>query len=150
MMGRFRPFGTSAAWTRAVLVALGLLTGSACGNDPATPTTPTTTTRSSPATESFVSNLTVQGSAWRFINAIQAGTVTATMTTTDQPSTAVGLGIGLRSGLSGCLVTREVVAAAGSSPQITATVDAGDYCIKVFDVGQVATPMAFTVSVTYP
>ena len=31
-----------------------------------------------------------------------------------------------------------------------ATVDAGDYCIKVFDIGTVATPMAFTVSITYP
>ncbi|MGE3178360.1 MAG: hypothetical protein AB7O32_12910 [Vicinamibacterales bacterium] len=136
---------------RAMALIVSACAAAACGNDtPTTPTTPTTTTRESPATENFVSNLSVQGSAWRFINAIQAGTVTATMTATDQPSTAVGLGIGLRSSLSGCLVTREIVAAAGASPQISATVDAGDYCIKVFDVGQVATPMAFTVSITYP
>ena len=123
-----------------------------CGNDQTTTPTPTTTTptRSSPASEAFTSNLTVQGSAWRFVNAIAGGTVTAVLTTTDQPGTVVGLGIGLRSGAAGCLVTREVIAAAGSSPRIDATVDAGAYCIKIFDTGTLTTPLNFTVSITYP
>ncbi len=131
------------------LVAAVLTPG--CGNDQTTTPTPTTTpTRSSPASETFTSNLTVQGSAWRFVNAIAGGTVTAILTTTDQPQKVVGLGIGLRSGTAGCLVTREVIAAAGSSPRIDATVDAGAYCIKVFDTGTLTTPMNFTVSITYP
>lgn len=124
-----------------------------CGNNQATTPTPTPTptpTRSSPASETFTSNLTVQGSAWRFVNAIAGGTVTAILTTTDQPEKVVGLGIGLRSSASGCLVTRDVIAAAGSSLRIDATVDAGAYCIKVFDTGTLTTPMNFTVSITYP
>ncbi len=122
-----------------------------CGNDQTTPTPTTTTpTRSSPATEAFTSNLTVQGSAWRFVNAIAGGTVSAVLTTADQPGSVVGLGIGLRSGAAGCLVTREVTAAAGSSPRIDATVDAGAYCIKIFDTGTLTTPMNFTVTITYP
>lgn len=136
-----------------VLVALfvAVLTLGCGNNQTTTPTATTTTpTRSSPATESFTSNLTVQGSAWRFVNAIAGGTVTATLTTTDQPTKVVGLGIGLRSGIANCLITREVTATAGSSPRIDATVDAGAYCIKVFDTGTLTTPMNFTVSITYP
>lgn len=141
MLGRL---GTCVAFIAAVL-------SPGCGNDQTTTPTPTTTpTRSSPASEIFTSNLTVQGSAWRFVNAIAGGTVTAILTTTDQPQKVVGLGIGLRSGTAGCLVTREVTAAAGSSPRIDATVDAGAYCIKVFDTGTLTTPMNFTVSITYP
>jgi hypothetical protein len=131
-------------------LVLAVISAASCSNNPSTPTPTPTPTRSSPATENFTSNLTVQGSAWRYINAIAAGTVTATLTTTDQPSTVVGLGIGLRSSGSGCLVTREVIAPAGSSPRIDATVDAGAYCIKIFDTGTLTTPMNFTVSITYP
>lgn len=133
----------------AAVVVCGALAASGCGNDTTTPTT-TSTTRSSPATETFTTNIPPSGSAWRFVSAIQTGTVNATITSTDQPSTVVGFGIGMRGNTTGCLVTRDLTAAAGSSPQVTATVDAGDYCIKVFDVGNIRTPLSFTVTITYP
>jgi len=127
-------------------LTLALVAG--CGDD-ATPTAPTT--RTSPATETFSSNLTVQGSATRMITAIQSGTFTATLTSAAQPAVQVGLAIGLRNGNgTQCLITRDVIAAAGSSPQLTAQVDAGDYCVRVFDVGQLQTSMAFSVSLSYP
>ncbi len=124
------------------------LSAAGCGDD-ATPTAPTT--RSSPVTETFSSNLTVQGSAVRMITAIQSGTFTATLTAADQPGVLVGLAIGLRNGNgTQCLVTREIVAAAGSSPQLTAQVDAGDYCVRLFDVGQLQSSMNFAVSLNFP
>lgn len=118
-----------------------------CGKDDA-PTAPTT--RSSPTTETFSSNLTVQGSAIRMITAINSGPFTATLTSAAQPGVQVGLAIGLRNGNSQCLSTREVIAAAGSSPQLTAQVDAGDYCVRIFDVGQLQSSMNFSVSLSYP
>lgn len=149
-MSAMKPFFPNVCGIMILAAVTAALAG--CGNDQTTTPTPTDTTptRDSPATENFTSNLTVQGSAWRFVNAIAAGAVTATLTSTDQPSTVVGLGIGLRNGTAGCLVSREVVAVAGSSPRIDATVDAGAYCIKIFDTGSLTTPMNFTVSITYP
>lgn len=141
-MARVRPLFV-LAWLPLAILAGG------CGND-STPTTPTTT-RTSPVTETFQSNLTVQGSVWRMINAVQSGPLTATLTATDQPTVEVGLAIGLRNGTgTGCLVTKDVIAPAGSSPQLSTQVDGGDYCVKVFDAGRLQGPMAFTVTITYP
>ena len=73
------------------------------------------------------------------------------MSATDQPSTVVGFGIGLRNGTgSGCLVTREVVGTAGAAPVLSAQVDAGTYCVKVFETNRLTAPMSFTVTITYP
>lgn len=141
------------AVTLTVRLALCLvlpLLAAGCGDDNATPTTPT---RTSPVTETFASNLTPQGSVWRFITAGQSGTLTATLTSTDQPGTTVGFAIGLRNGTStGCFVTRDVVVAAGTQPQLSASVDAGSYCVRVFDPapGQLQRPLNFTVTIVYP
>lgn len=128
------------------LTSAGLAVG--CGKD-ATPTAPTT--RNSPTSEVFSSNLTVQGSAVRMITAINTGTFTATLTSAAQPGVQVGLAIGLRNGNgTQCLVTREVIATAGSSPQLTAQVDAGDYCVRLFDIGQLQSSMNFSITLNYP
>jgi hypothetical protein len=138
---------------KASLVTLfmtGALVSAGCGDD-STPTTPTTTRRSSPVTERFASNLVVQGSAARIVSAIATGTLTATLTTVDQPSAVVGFAIGLRNANgTGCLVTKDVIVAAGSAPELSAQVDAGDYCVKISDRGPLTTPMTFTITITYP
>lgn len=131
-----------------VLVPILALCAGGCGDD-ATPTAPTTP-RTSPVTETFASNVTVQGGVWRIVSAEQAGAFSATLTSTDQPAVAIGLAIGLRSGSNSCLVTHDLVAEAGSAPQLSTQVDAGDYCVKVFDAGQLRTPMSFSVTITYP
>lgn len=133
----------------ALCAAVVALLVAGCGDDNATPTTPSTST--GPATETFSSRLTVQGSAWRLVTASQTGTLSARLTTASQPSTIVGLGIGIQSGsTSGCLLNNEVRMAAGSSPQIDAPVDAGVYCVKIFDVGALTDPMGFTITIVRP
>jgi hypothetical protein len=130
----------------SLLIVSALLTG--CGGD-SSPTAPTTP--SSPVTETFSSNLVVQGSVWRIVTASQAGTLTATLTTTNQPSVVVGVAMGLRNGATtGCLLNNSTTAAAGSAPQLSAQVDAGDYCVKLFDVGTLTTPMSFTLTIVHP
>ena len=135
------------------IALLAAVLSSACDNNSNTPTTPTTPSpvRTSPVNETFQSNLTPQGSVWRLVNAIQTGTMTATLSSTDQPSTVVGFGIGLRNATStACLLNKEVITTAGSAPQLSATVDAGNYCVKLFDTGTLTTPMAFTITLSYP
>jgi len=130
----------------ALLVSVVL---SACGKNatPAAPTTPT-----SPVTETFTSNLVVQGAVWRIVTASQAGTLTATLTSTNQPATVVGVGLGVTNGSSttGCLLNNSVTATAGSAPHLSAQVDAGAYCVKLFDVGTLSSTMSFTLTIVYP
>jgi hypothetical protein len=133
-----------------VIALLAAVLSSACGDDSTTSTAPTPV-RGSPVTESFQSNLTPQGSVWRLIDAIQTGTMTATLSATDQPSIVVGMGIGLRNATStACLLNKEVITTAGSAPQLSATVDRGNYCVKLFDTGTLTTAMTFTITLTYP
>ena len=85
------------------------------------------------------------------VTAAQAGTITATLTTTSQPATMIGVGMGVRNGGgTGCLLNTSLTAEAGSSPQLSSQVDAGDYCVKLFDVGTLTTPMSFTLALVYP
>jgi hypothetical protein len=102
-------------------------------------------------TETFSSNLVVQGSVWRIVSAAQSGTLTATLTSTSQPAAPVGVALGVRAGTgTGCLLNTSVTAAAGTAPQLSAQVDAGDYCVKLFDVGALSTTMSFTLTIVYP
>jgi hypothetical protein len=131
----------------ALLVLSAVISG--CGKD-STPTA-ATTTRTSPVTEVLTSNLIVQGAVWRIVTAAQAGALTATLTTTSQPAAPVSVGIGVRNpSTNDCLLNRSVIATAGSAPQLSAQVDAGDYCVKVSDAGPLATPMSFTLTIVYP
>lgn len=131
----------------ALLVALGYGTVG-CGNNQNT-VAPTPAPRSSPVTETFQGTLPLQGSVWRLVTAIQAGSLTAVLSGSDQPATEVGLALGLRNGNT-CLVTRDVIAPAGASPRLSLAVDEGDYCVKVWDPGRLQSQLAFTVTVTYP
>jgi hypothetical protein len=133
--------------TACTLLVLSAVIGG-CGKD-STPAAPTTT-RTSPVTETFTSNLIVQGSVWRIVTAAQAGTLTATLTTTNQPSAAVDVGIGVRSTGNGCLLSSSVTAPAGSAPHLSAPVDAGDYCVRLADTGTLTAPMSFTLTIVYP
>ena len=143
------PITRVATAALTVLVAVIAIGATGCNKS----TTAPSNTRTSPVTETFTSNLNILGSTVRMVSAAQTGTLTATLTTTDQPNTTIGFAIGLRNGTSnGCFVTRDVIAVASSTPQLSATVDAGNYCVKVFDPapGQLQRPLNFTVTISYP
>ena len=103
-------------------------------------------------TETFATNLPIQGLVTRTLTATQPGTVRITLQSVGPPSNvAVGLGLGFwRPDGSGCSLSQSLVTPAGSAPQITATVDPGVYCIKVFDTGTLADTVAFSIQVVYP
>ena len=104
------------------------------------------------ATETFASLLYTGGIAARTFSASQSGTVTLTLTSVT-PSTIVGLGVGIRgpSGGPACLLSSSVDATPGSAPQLTVAVDAGTYCVQVYDSGHVnSSGVAFSVAINHP
>jgi hypothetical protein len=123
----------------------------ACDNGPL-PTTPETPTPvvTSPVTETFNSQINVGGYVFRSFNAAKAGTATATLTTLSGASSLkVGFALGiLDSSGSGCLYTKSMETGAGGS--LTAAVDAGTYCIRVYDIGALTTATPFTVTIVRP
>ncbi len=128
-----------------LLLALSVFPG--CG-DTATQTSPTT----SPVTVRFDGQFAQGGSAARTFTAAAHGAVTITLTSIGPPEgTVVGLGIGIpRGNASGCLLTHVLDATAASSPQIAVAVDAGDYCARVFDVGNLSNQVAFSLTIVHP
>lgn len=134
-------------WLVAVL-ALSLFALS-CG-DNATTTTPTPTP-TSPTTSSFASTLVVQGSVSRQFAATQAGTVSVTLKSAGAASTVVGLGLGVpTAGVARCGLNTATRTTAGTAPQITASVDAGPYCVAIYDVGTLTSPISFEISIVFP
>lgn len=143
--------------SRARVLLIALLTAplmAACDNGPELPTsatsTATTTPAASPVTETFSSVLAVGGYASRSFNAAKAGTATVTLTSASASSTLkLGMGLGIPDGVgSGCLFTRSTETAAGG--QLSATVDAGSYCVRVWDLGTLTATTSFTVTIVRP
>jgi hypothetical protein len=136
-----------------LLIALLVAPLAACDNGPlptTTDTTTTTTTVTSPVTETFASQLFVGGYAFRSFTAAKAGTSTVTLTTVGSSTTQkLGMGVGIpdASG-SGCLFTRSIETAAGG--QISANVDPGVYCVRVWDLGTLTQTTTFTVTIVRP
>jgi len=61
------------------------------------------------------------------------------------------LGIGIpQSNGAGCLLTQTVAASAAAAPQITVAVDAGTYCVRLYDTGSLVTQVAFIVTIVRP
>jgi hypothetical protein len=138
--------------TRAFVVlvlSLGVLTAG-CGNDtPSTPTTPTTPT--GPTTSIFASRLTPNGAVSRSFGATTTGTATVMLTNAGGPSTRVGLGIGVPStGIAKCALSTALSTTPGTTPQISAAVDAGQYCVTVYDLGTLRDVIDFSVTLVYP
>ena len=142
----------------AALIAVTPLVA-ACENGPVVPlggttvsSTPTTTidTTVSPVTETFQGLLNVGGYAFRSFTAAKTGTATATLTTVGGAAgTKLGFAIGLPDSTgSTCLYTRSSETAAGGV--LSATVDAGTYCVRVWDLGTLATSTSFLVTIVRP
>ena len=130
--------------SRAWLLALVVLS-TACGTSYFDlPTAPTATP---PDPAIFTSQLVRGGSASHQFMRSTAGNIQVTLTDLN-PAVVVGLGVGIpRPDGNGCNLTRSVDTTAGSSPQITITADAGTYCVKIYDIGQIAERATFSIRI---
>ena len=137
------------SFVRTTALGAALAAAAACGNSTTTTTTPTTPT--GPTTSIFASRLTPGGAVSRQFGASTNGTVTAMLTNAAGPNTVVGLGIGVpTTGLAKCALTTGIQTNAGATPQISASVDAGNYCVVVYDLGTLTSPIDFSVTLVYP
>jgi hypothetical protein len=132
------------------IVGVLALTAAGCGSSNNAPTSPSSTPTA--GTDTFTATLAPGGTAIHKFTASAVGAVNVTLTTTDPAATLLGLGIGIPgANIGGCDLTKTVHAVPGSTPQLTATVEAGDYCAGAFDIGTVGrNGVLVTISVAHP
>ena len=141
------------AWLFLIPLTLALTTAG-CGGNGTTSPSPTTPPVASPTTtETFSGTLPVGGfSFYSFVVSLN-GTVNVTLGSvsgTDVPSTVtLGVAIGRPSG-TGCTGGTVTSTAAGVDPQVTGTYSPGRYCVNVSDVGTLAAPAHFIVTIAHP
>lgn len=141
---------------RTLAAILPLLALTACDKTetPTSATTTTTTTVASPTTtEEFNGNVSVGGSSFYAFTVAENGTVNVTLASVGGagvPSTVwMGLGVGAPSG-EDCPTTTLTNGPAGSSPQVSSVYAPGIYCVRVADIGNLAQPATFAVTIAHP
>jgi ABC-type glycerol-3-phosphate transport system substrate-binding protein len=147
---------TQITSVRIAVCALALV-AAACSHDTTTPSstssTPTSTAVTTPtASETFASTVDPGGAAFYSFNIAANGTVNVTLNGvggTGVPSTVqLGLGIGTPAGVD-CSTTSAVTAGAGPGPQLTGTFGPGLFCVRVYDVGNLAAAATFRVTIAH-
>lgn len=130
------------------LVLLSAFTIAACGEDE-TPTTPTPRTTE---TVTWSTNLANGGATSRSFKTTRSGTVSITLQSFAGSTTLrAGLGVGIPLGDgTGCVLSRSVESTAGATAQLELAVDAGNYCVQVYDPGTLTQPVGFTIVLVYP
>jgi hypothetical protein len=140
------------------VVALALvLTTVACDNSGSSASLSNSSTTSPSltlTTETFSGIVAVGGTDFKLFTAAQAGEVDVTLTAAGPPSTIfMGLGVGApgATGLT-CELFPSAMAPvqAATTPQLAGTVNAGTYCVEVYDIGNQAAPVSYTVTVAHP
>ena len=138
---------------RSLVFLLLAALASACDNSGSTSTTaPSVTVADPTTTETFTGTLAVQGTnVHLFTVTVVPGTVNVTLTQAGPPSTiTIGLGAGVPDSTGACPLSIGVQAVAGTTPQVVGTATtAGQFCVAVVDVGNMASPITYTVTVAH-
>jgi len=130
----------------AGLLLLFVSGAAACGSSTTSPTTGATTITT------YASRIQEKGSAWRSFTVTTAGTVDLQLTAVSQADAVMGLGLGTVSGTT-CVISQSVQTAANSTasaPQISTTLAAGTYCVKLYDIGNLTSITDFVITITMP
>ena len=107
------------------------------------------TSISTPASvDIFSSTVGPQGSATHQLAVFYNGATTLTLVSAGAAVT-VGVSYGAWDGQT-CRFFATLTAAASANPLLSAVVDPGSYCIRVFDVGQLSAPILFTLDTLHP
>ena len=135
-----------------LFAALALvLTGIACDNSGSSDATGTTVPSVPLTTETFKGTVQVMGSDFKNFTVAQTGEVDVTLTAAGPPPT-ITMGLGVGAGGSACtlLTGATVNTPAGTTAQLSGTASAGAYCVEVYDIGNQAGPVDYTVTVAHP
>jgi hypothetical protein len=134
-----------------LLLALAL-TGGACDNSsssnlPSIPATPT------PVSETFEGTVplldTHDGADFRPFTVAVSGAVTVTLTAASPPPTIqMGVGVGTPTGTTCTIIPNGSATVAAGTP-LSGTLTVGTYCVEIFDVGNMASPVTYSVTVVH-
>jgi hypothetical protein len=98
--------------------------------------------------ETWSSVVAPGGQSTRSFTVNSSGTINVTLTAA---GATLGLGIGLpRITGGGCRLGASINTAAGSTPQLTASADEGQYCVQVYDLGTLTDPVGFALKIDHP
>ena len=61
----------------------------------------------------------------------------------------VGIGIGVPDGTD-CSTTTSLNTQAGGGPHVSSALEAGTYCARVYDIGNLAAPTPFALLIAHP
>ena len=140
--------------TARVLLALTLAAVCAgCGDDES----PTSPTDSAPVTTSITYTGTLEVGASRFYSFTNntSGSVTAFLASVTAPDSRLPLTVPLELGLgvpagTGCATTSTQIVAPGLVSQMSASLAAGVFCLRVADAGEMRGPITFAVRFVHP
>jgi hypothetical protein len=153
MMRRSHARGRSAAPRILVLACLGALTMASCGKSPTAPDDASTTS-TTPRSIDFEGTLEVNGSSFYSFTVTQAGSVTGRLASLSLVGQRTALEVPLRIGIGvprgeGCAVVDSVDTSPSLVTQLTATREAGIYCVSVADAGRLPGPAIFVIRFSY-
>jgi hypothetical protein len=132
------------AWGRALAALAAAAALSSCGGN--TTTTPTPTT----VIDTFNGTLAALGSVQFPFNVTTAGVVSATLTVLNPQSTiTVGFGLGQPSAGVCNLISGAYSEAAKVGTPISGTINAGSYCVVLYDIGNVVGSDDFTITISH-
>jgi hypothetical protein len=137
-MGRFRSI--------CIAVLVAVLAGAGCHNTPTTPSVTTTAT-----TIVFASRIQIGGAAWRSFTQTSLSIVTARLALLS-PDSAVTMRIGFGT-FDGNTCTTTITADAvvsDTDPQLSSLLTPGQYCIQIWDVGNLTKINDFAIFVVQP
>jgi hypothetical protein len=136
---------------RSLLMLAAVMTASACTNPLSSLFGSPTTPSASSTTDTFSGNLAPSGSLVFGFSVVTAGNVAVTLTSVSPATTApLGLGVGPSSNGSCTIANSTSGAIAATNPQLSATENPGNYCVKVSDAGGLTTTSSVTVTVAHP
>src|SRR4029079_15433910 len=103
----------------------------------------------SAGTEIFASNVYPSGTSTRTFPASATGQITVRLTQLT-PAVSLGFGLGVPGGNEDCSLFKGVITQPGVVPEISAPAEAGSYCVKLWDTGQLTGRTQFQVQITHP
>jgi hypothetical protein len=99
--------------------------------------------------ETFTGTLLPQGSSVYMFTVLSAGVVSVHLSNVEPLTVALGLGVGTRKNDACVLTSSSPSAVTESLPQIAVSMNAGQYCVEVFDTGNVSGSASFSVVIKH-
>lgn len=122
------------------------------GDSTSSSSSSTTSPTTSVTTENFTGSVDVGGKdVHPFTVTLSGGQLNVILTAAGPPSTIfMGLGVGTNSGGTCTLLSNgSLVTQAGATAQLSGTVNAGSYCVMVYDAGNQTAAITYAVTVNH-